>query len=192
MTQATGHVRLALVLLDRAPQLGVSRDTLLQETKLDERQLRDPAGRIPLAAIARLWRSLASHAPDPAVGLRVGADVRVREFGIVGYTLAFSSTVGSALTRLSRYTRILSDAHALTLETEGEATGVRLDIQPELRAFRPAVDYRLAAVLSVCREIAESPMAPLICPIGGLPTSRSTNGSLVRHWSSARSSPPSC
>jgi AraC-like DNA-binding protein len=162
VTQATGHVRLALVLLDRAPQLGVSRDTLLREAKLDERQLRDPAGRVPLAAIARLWRALASSVSDPALGLRVGADVHVREFGVVGYALAFSSTVGSALRRVSRYSRILSDAHALTLETAGEATWVRLDMQSELRAFRPAVDYRLAAILSVCREIAAAPIAPLI------------------------------
>jgi AraC-like DNA-binding protein len=155
-------VRLALVLLERAPRLGVSRDTLLRDAKLDERQLADPSGRIPLSAVARLWRSLAAQVPDPAFGLRLGADVRVREFGIVGYALAFSSTAGSALRRLSRYSRILSESHALTLETEGEATWVRLDIQPDLRAFRPAVDYRLAAVLSACREVVARPFAPLI------------------------------
>jgi Arabinose-binding domain of AraC transcription regulator, N-term len=92
--QPTGHVRLALLLLERAPQLGVARETLLRDAKLDEKQLGDPSGRIPLAAVARLWRSLASHVSDPAVGLRVGADIPVREFGIVGYAMAFSSTVG--------------------------------------------------------------------------------------------------
>ena len=97
-------------------------------------QLRDPSGRIPLAAIARLWRSVASHVQDPTAGLRVGADIHVREFGIVGYAMAFSSTVASALTRVSRYSRILSNAHALIMETAGEATWVRLDMQPELRA----------------------------------------------------------
>jgi len=158
----TGHVRLALVLLERAPRLGVSRDRLLRDAKLDEKQLRDPSGRIPLAAIARLWRSVASHVPDPTVGLRVGADIHVREFGIVGYAMAFSSTVASALKRVSRYSRILSNTHALIMETAGEATWVRLDMQPELRAFRLAVDYRLAAVLSACREIAASPIAPLL------------------------------
>ena len=160
--QPTGHVRLALVLLERAPRLGVARATLLRDAQLDERQLRDPSGRIPLAAVARLWRSVASHVPDPTVGLRVGADIHVREFGIVGYAMAFSSTVASALRRVSRYSRILSNAHALIMETKGEATWVRLEMQPELHAFRLAVDYRLAAVLSACREIAASPVAPLL------------------------------
>jgi len=50
VNQPTGHVRLALVLLERAPQLGISRDTLLRDAKLDERQLSDPTGRIPLGA----------------------------------------------------------------------------------------------------------------------------------------------
>src|SRR4030095_14018380 len=57
-----GHVRLALVLLERAPRLGVARATLLRDAQLDERQLRDPSGRIPLAAIGCLWGSRASHA----------------------------------------------------------------------------------------------------------------------------------
>src|SRR5262249_27132762 len=73
--QPTGHVRLALVLLERAPQLGVARETLLADAKLDEKQLGDPSGRIPLAAVACLWRSLASHVSNPAIGLRVGADI---------------------------------------------------------------------------------------------------------------------
>jgi hypothetical protein len=35
--QPTGHVRLALLLLERAPQLGVARETLLRDAKLDEK-----------------------------------------------------------------------------------------------------------------------------------------------------------
>jgi Arabinose-binding domain of AraC transcription regulator, N-term len=90
----------------------------------------------------------------------VGADIPVREFGIVGHAMAFSSTVGSALNRVAPYNRILSNAHALIMEPAGDATWVRPDVQPERRAFRPAVDYRRAAVLSACREIAGSPIAP--------------------------------
>src|SRR5262245_55337795 len=123
--------------LERAPQLGVARETLLREAKLDENQLRDPDARIPLAAVARLWRAVTKHVPDPAFGLRFGADARVRELGLVGYTMAFSSTVGSALRRLVRYSRIVSDALVVTLETDAETTWVRLDVQPELHAFRP-------------------------------------------------------
>src|SRR6267142_1076084 len=135
---------------------------LLREAKLDERQLRDPDARIPLAAIPRLWHAVTSHVPDPAVGLRIGADTRVREWGLVGYTMAFSGTVGSALKRLAHYSRVMSDALVVGLETERDATWVRLDVQPALRAFRPAVDARLAALLAACREMAGAPVTPLL------------------------------
>jgi AraC-like DNA-binding protein len=161
VNEPSGLARLALMHLERTTQMGVSRATLMREARLDERQLRDPDSRIPLAAVGQLWRAAAKHVPDPAFGLRLGADTRVREFGLVGYTMAFSSTVGSALRRFGHYSRIVSDALVVSLEAEGEATWLRLDVQPALRAFRPAVDARLAAVLAACREIAASPIAPL-------------------------------
>ena len=161
MNEPSGLARLALLHLERAAQLGVSRDTLLREAKLDERQLRDPDSRIPLTAVTRLWRAVSDHVSDPTIGLRIGADTRVREFGLVGYSMAFSSTLGSALRRLVHYSHIVSDALVVVLDTEGEATWLRLDVQPALRAFRLAVDARLAAVLSACREIVGAPIAPL-------------------------------
>src|SRR5262245_22383266 len=148
--------------LERSTRLGLTREALLREAKLEERHVQDPDARIPLAAVARLWRYLEKHVPDPAVGLRLGADTRVREFGLVGYAMAFSSTVGSALRRLGRYSCIVSDALVVTLDTKGEATWLRVDVQPALRAVRLAADARLAAVLAACREIAAAPIAPLI------------------------------
>src|SRR5215475_10405603 len=56
---------------------------------------------------------------------------------------------------------LLSDALVVALATEAEATWVRLDVEPALRAFRPAADFRLAALLALCREIAAAPIAPL-------------------------------
>ena len=75
--------------------------------------------------------------------------------------MAFSITLGSALRRLGHNSRIVSDALVVLLETEGEATWLRVDVHPALRAFRPAVDARLSAVLSLCREITGAPIAPL-------------------------------
>jgi AraC-like DNA-binding protein len=141
----------------------VPRAALLREARLDEAQLRDPDARVPRSALVRLWYAVASRVPDPTLGLRLGTEVRAREFGLVGYTMALSQTVAAALQRLARYERILSDALvvALEAEAEAEATWVRLDVEPALRAFRPAADFRLAALLALCREIAAAPIIPL-------------------------------
>lgn len=162
MKQPSGLVRLVLLQLDKLAGMGISRELLLREAKIDERQLRDPDGRISLDVYARLWRVAASHVSDPAFGLRIGADTSVREWGLVGYTIAYSSTLGSALNRFAHYSRVMSDALVVRIDTQRDATWVRLDVQPELRAFRPAVDARLAALLSACREIVGTPVTPLL------------------------------
>jgi AraC-like DNA-binding protein len=85
----------------------------------------------------------------------------LREFGLVGYTMAFSRTVGAALERFTRYDRILSETLAVTLDANDDATWVRVDVEPALRSFRPAADFRLAALLSGCRELASARLMPL-------------------------------
>ena len=162
MKDPSGLARLVLVQLERAEQLGVARETLLREAKVDERQLRDPDARIPLEAIARIWRVAGAHARDPAFGLRLGAETSIRDWGLVGYAVAFSNTLGSGLNRLAHYSRVISDALVVRIDTERDATWVRLDVQPALRAFRPAVDARLAALLSACREMVAAPVTPLL------------------------------
>src|SRR5262249_35644427 len=87
-----GLARAALVHLERASRFGVPRAELLREARLNEDQLRDPDARVPRSAIVRLWRAVASRVPDSAFGLRYGAEFRLREFGLVGYAMAFSRT----------------------------------------------------------------------------------------------------
>jgi AraC-like DNA-binding protein len=160
--QPSGLVRLVLVQLDKLGELGLARNLLLREAKIDESQLRDPDGRIPLDAVTRLWHAAASHVTDPAFGLRIGADTSVREWGLVGYAVAYSATLGSALHRFAHYSRVMSDALVVRIDTERDAAWVRLDVQPALRAFRPAVDARLGALLSACREMLGAPVTPLL------------------------------
>jgi AraC-like DNA-binding protein len=156
-----GLARLALILLDRVTQLGLPRAELLRAAGLDERHLRAPDTRIPLSGIARLCGAITTRITDPVVGLRLGSDARAREFGLVGCAMAYSQTLGAALTRLSRYGGIVSDALVVTLDAEHDTLWVRVDVQPALRALRLAVDARLAALLAVCRELVGAPIAPL-------------------------------
>jgi len=160
VTQPSGLARLALVHLDGASRFGMTRPQLLHTAGLSEDQLRDPDARIPLSAVERIWRATAARSPDPLLGLKLGATVQTRQLGLVGYTLVFSRTLGAALERLARYSRIVSDALVVELGGDTDATWVRLDVQPVLRAFRPAADGRLAAVVTMCRELVGAPMAP--------------------------------
>jgi AraC-like DNA-binding protein len=161
VTQPSGLARLALVHLEGAPRFGLSRARLLSAAGLSEEQLRDPDARIPLSAVERLWRATTAGSSDALLGLRLGAEVRTRQLGLVGYTLVFSRTLGAALERLTRYSRIVSDALHVELGEDAEAVWVRLDVQPALRALRAAADARLAALVAICRELVGAPIAPL-------------------------------
>jgi AraC-like DNA-binding protein len=157
----SGLARLALIHLDRMSRMGVPRADLMKDARLDEKQLADPDARIPLSALVRLWHAAATRVPEPALGLRLGLDCKAREFGLVGYTMAFSGTLGAAFQRFERYARIVSDALVVQREVSDGGMWVRLDAQPALRAFRPAADARLAALLSMCREITVAHIVPL-------------------------------
>jgi AraC-like DNA-binding protein len=161
MVEPTGLARMALIHLERTTRLGVDRADLLKAAGLTEAQLRDPDARIPLSTMARLWRAAADRLPDPALGLSLGAATRAREMGLVGYTMVFSRTIGAALGRFARYSRIVSDALVVHLDAIPEATWVRVDVQPALRAFRPAADARLAALIAVCRQLSGTRLVPL-------------------------------
>jgi AraC-like DNA-binding protein len=157
-----GLARLALMHLEAMSRWGVPRAEILREAGLDAAQLADPDARIPLASLVRLWRAAAARVADPLFGLHLGAGTRARDWGLVGYTMAFSATLRSALNRLARYGRIVSDALVVQLASGDDATWVRLDVQPALRSLRPAADFRLAALLAVCREITGMPIAPRV------------------------------
>src|SRR5437867_8155052 len=148
--EPSGLVRLVLVQLERLGELGVARDVLLRQAQIDERQLPDPDARIPLAAVTRLWRVAAEHVADPAFGLRIGAETSVREWGLVGYAGAFSSTLGSALKRFAHYSRVMSDALVIRIDTEQDATWVRLDVQPDRKSTRLNSSHRTISYAVFC------------------------------------------
>ena len=162
VSEPSGLARLALLPLTRMSALGIPYAQLMRAAGLDERQLRNPDARIPLAAVARLWKAITVQATEPTIGLRLGADCRVRDLGLVGCVMAYTTTVSTALERLARYGRIVSDALVVSLARDAEATWVRVDSQPALRSLRPAVDSRLAVLLATLREIAAAPLAPLV------------------------------
>jgi len=154
----TGLARLPIVLLDRAEKLGMDRAELVRMTGLTEETLADPEARIPAAKIEALWRAMVARAPHPALGIRVGSAYNVLDWGLVGYTMTYSTTLGCALRRLVRYGRIVSETVQLELNEEtGEFFadgGARFD------ALIHPVEARLAAALCAARQITKAEIVP--------------------------------
>jgi AraC-like DNA-binding protein len=157
----TGLARLTLTMLDHATEIGADRDQVIRESGLDKVDLNDPEGRIPAITIERFWRSLMKHAPDPALGLRLGSSIPVREWGIVGYTMAYSHSLGEALHRLCRYSHILNQGLLLSLKEEEMRTTLVIHSELTFDGLQHPVDIRPAAVLRAAREITGVEIIPV-------------------------------
>jgi AraC-like DNA-binding protein len=116
---------------------------------------------VPLLAIINLWRYVSEHVDDPGVGVRLGATIRTRDLGLVGYAMYYSDTLLHALVRLARYIRIVNEAIQIKLEPDGDNLRVVLEAHPALDAIRHPVDCRLTTVLAYARELTGVDLVPV-------------------------------
>ena len=155
-------VRVVLGLLEQAEALGLDRAGLVRLAGLERIESQDPDARVPVSKQIALWHLIAQHAPDPGFGIRLGASLEVRKLGLVGYTMYYSSTLGQALRRLVRYSRVVNEALQLTLESSGPHVALSVsdpyDLGPGLRY---ALESRLALVVSTAREITGRDIVPV-------------------------------
>ncbi len=148
-------------MIDLAVAEGMNRQALVEAAGLTGVDLTDREARVPIAVQVALWQLIAKGLPDPTFGLRAGASFKVREAGLLGYVVAYSGTLEVALERLARYSWVLNDAVHVTLQRQNHAVAIA-EKHPETGVgLRLAVDYRLAALVSVARQITGAEIVPL-------------------------------
>jgi AraC-like DNA-binding protein len=76
-------------------------------------------GRYPVERWQRHLEKASGHLDDDDLGLHLGQTVTPRHFGVMGYVLHASGTLGAALTRLHHYQRLVYDVSALRIQTHG-------------------------------------------------------------------------
>ena len=152
--------RVVTKMLDLAAAEGMNRAALIEAAGLRAVDLTDGDARVPVSTQIALWGLIAKGVSDPGFGVRGGASVKVRETGLLGYVISYSATLGAALCRLARYSGILSDAVELTLEERRQHVALA-PVNPALGFGLPlAVDFRLAALLGLCRQITGVTIVP--------------------------------
>lgn len=154
--------RVPIQLLEQATQLGVDRRVLMMSSGISPKDLRHPDGRVPSIKMWWLWQELIRQVPDPALGITLGDTPRDPSWlGLVGYTLAFSRTVGEALDRFARYSRIVAETVGVSLEKQGDRVCIALIADPQFELLRHPIDHRLASILRSVRSLSGVPVAPL-------------------------------
>ena len=123
--------------------------------------LENPDERVPLSALADVWRELRARHPDPALGFELARRIDLTSLGLVGYGMKFSRTLGDALGVLGRYYRILREGIECRIERDAAgATVVFSEPETAGERGRQEVDARLAGLLMACRQVTGRRIVP--------------------------------
>jgi len=155
----------AVVLVAYAEARGMRRDEILARFGLDPAALDDVDGRVPLAALARMWSELPALLDDEDMPLHVIAQAAAIDPPLTVLVFLASETLGAALRRLERYQRVtldVADENVSELVIEDEVAHIVL--HHERSASPPptgAVIDALIGVLTLARMATKQHIVPL-------------------------------
>ncbi|MFQ4165858.1 MULTISPECIES: AraC-like transcriptional regulator QhpR [Nostocales] len=105
--------------IQRAVQLGINRQILLKMAGLTIEDITNPTKNVSLYQHTQLLEKLAVLSNDDFFGLHYGFTHHVSNFGILGYVLLNSATVGSALNSLVQYFGVWQQGTEVALTLDG-------------------------------------------------------------------------
>ncbi|QNK67407.1 AraC family transcriptional regulator [Variovorax sp. PAMC26660] len=141
---------------------GLDVPSLLREAGFDPDSLHRQNARVPVDEISVLWQLAVARAGKPTLGLHRDLAATHSKLGTVGHAMSCSADLGEALTRLTRYMAVISDATAFSMQPEArgcwmvmEHTGGSLPIP------RQRVEYALLTVFMQCQWLTRRELQPL-------------------------------
>ena len=158
-TLTTLHtVTLATQMLGRT---GIASERLLDGSGIRPDELDNPARLICHAQELQVLANALNCTRDPALGLLLGQRMHVSAYGMLGYTLLASPTLGDALQLAIDHPALLGSYFQLTLQHEDDevrlvASGYRY--APELTVFN--TELCLASMLTVIQDLLGEAVRP--------------------------------
>jgi AraC-like DNA-binding protein len=152
-----GLTRLAIARLKSA---GVPVVPLLRRVGLTPELIADPEERLSVRSQIALLDEAAIALKDDCLGFTLARDFDPREIGLLYYIMASSQTLGDALKRVARYSRITNEALVF-----GYQEGNRLIISLGYRGVprhsdRHQIEFCLFAALRICRMLTGHNLVP--------------------------------
>ena len=122
----------------------------------------DPAARISITLEQVLWEMAAEHTGDPSFGLHTAESLRAGVFDVLDYAVRTAPTLGDALERLLRYSRLEHEPAIFQLCSRGTTT--RIEHSFGTRAVIPCpqeAEFTLASIVVIGREIVAGGLQPI-------------------------------
>ncbi len=159
---STGLASAAQIFRKLLNAYGLDAAHFLHEVGINAGLPADPNARIPIRMIDALLAKATSRIADEAWGLKAAHCWHPGNLGVLGHALLASSTLRTALTRVSRYWRILGER--ATVQVEDTERGFRFTYgqsaaDPVVAMVLP--DCVLSIALDICRTNAGEMIRPL-------------------------------
>lgn len=130
---------------------GVDPGPLMEKLGIDPGKIGDPWARCPYEKIDDLWFLAAEQIDDPSMGLRAALFWHPSHLGALGFAWLASRTLRSALERMARYYRLLTEGARMTLEEDGKTLSLVLDYEDYSRKQPTRTDSFMAMLLAMIR-----------------------------------------
>ena len=156
-TAQGGLARLAIARLKSA---GVPVVPLLRRVGLTPEVVADPEERLIVRSQITLLDEAAIALKDDCIGFTMAGDFDLREIGLLYYVMASSQTLGEALKRLARYSKVTNEALVFGYR-EGNRLLVNLSYSGISRhSDRHQIEFCMFAVLRICRVLTGQQLVP--------------------------------
>jgi AraC-like DNA-binding protein len=152
-----GLSRLAIARLESA---GVPVAPLLKRVGLTPEVIADPEQRLSVRSQVALLDEAAVALKDDGLGFTLAREFDPRELGLLYYVMASSQTLGDALKRVARYSKITNDAVVVGYR-EGNRLIISLSYSGVPRhSDRHQIEFCMFAVLRLCRVLTGQNLVP--------------------------------
>ena len=130
---------------------GLDPQPYFRRARIDPRLINDPQARFNLTHIDETYRELYETVKDPCIGLKVASLWHPSNLSSLGYAWLASSTLYTALNRLSRYVRIINDALTVKLDEVGDNLVITITSDNREVPVYYQDDASSAILMSMCR-----------------------------------------
>jgi AraC-like DNA-binding protein len=152
-----GLSRLAIA---RLKSVGVPVVPLLKRVGLTPEVIAEPEERLSVRRQIMLLDEAAHALKDDCLGFTLARDFDLREIGLLYYVMASSQTLGDALKRLARYSKVTNDALVFGYR-EGNRLIISLSYSGVPRhSDRHQIEFCMFAVLRICRVLTGHNLVP--------------------------------
>ncbi|MDM0021413.1 AraC family transcriptional regulator [Variovorax saccharolyticus] len=148
-------------LVETLAGLGVDAAAVLEGTGISPLAITDHNARLSQRQKFALFDNVERLSPDPAIGLLAGQRQRIPDFGVFGYVLLSSATLGEAVNFGIQHVRLAGPVLEKSFRIEGEvAIFEGRDVLDLGRLLPLATEFWFSSIVTLMGRILERPFQP--------------------------------